>query len=170
MNRGDTQHETTSWVEIPLASRTRNHWYNFFRSSMEYWNPVQGEASLIITWNRRPLENEELRVVTLAAIRQTDQSESWLSSLGYIIGHKFLSLDCVKDIYFDFDEEQTTISVWIILEAVTEKNRKHVYGKELELIDEFPQIIFNFRSVGAEGSATPISSEYRHISKKSIRA
>lgn len=146
--------DVSSWVATPRDP-------GMLRRSPFVWDWVEGGSVPIITWSTQTRS----RALAFIALRQLDQDDTLLNSLGYIIGQKLLGVDCVKAVYFDFDEEQTTISVWTILDAASETNRRSAYEKELELIDEFPGLVFNFRTTDSTGEATPISSGYRYLAK-----
>lgn len=154
--------EVSSWAATPRYSgMLRRKPFVLFPSAAEEWDLVEGGSAPIITWSTET----KPRKIALTALRQLDQDDTLVNSLGHIVGQKLLRVDCVKAVYFDFDEEQTTMSVWTILDAASEVNRRSVYEKELELIDEFPRLIFNFRTTDSTGEATPVSSGYRHLAK-----
>ena len=152
----------SSWVDTPRHSGgLRRKPSLFSRSAAEKWDLVEGGNAPIITWST----GTSPRAFAFTALRDLDQDDTLLNALGYIIWQKLLGVDCVKAAYFDFDEEQTTISVWTILDTANEANRRTVYEKELELIDEFPHVVFNFRTTDSQGEETPASSSYRYLAK-----
>ena len=119
-----------------------------------------GSAVFVIVSTRTARE-----VTPVAITREMAQDDSVENSLINIIGQKLLSVDGVTAVYFNLDEQQTTVDVWTILKQAQPNFRKHVYEKELELIDEFPNLIFNFRTTDEEGEATPASADFKFLRK-----
>lgn len=149
-----------SWTAIarPLAPSWRTR-LSLFQS--ERWECLEGESTSIIveTSGQRP------ETFVFAVIRQLEEDNSLRDSLGCILADELFKIPCVKAVYFDFDEEQTTIGVWTILRDVTELNRKAVYAAELGLIDKLPSVVFNFRTASEEGENVPESGGYRQLTR-----
>ncbi len=94
-------------------------------------------------------------------------ADTCLNSIENTIASKFFDgVPQLRAIYYH--KEGDVIDVWSVLKDFDRSTREKVYAKEVALIKEFPDVIFNFRTTDGMGETTPASSGYRKITSKNL--
>ncbi len=155
-----TEHWDSSWTEA--APALSPEWrFSGLTSRRGSWPRIQGEdVSVFTSTGQRPTT-----LFAIATLSHREQDDTLLNSIGFFLKQKLLSMESVKAVYYSFDEEPTTISVWTVLRQANETVRRGVYAGELELLEEFPSVIFNFRTTDVSGEDTPASGDYHRLQK-----
>ncbi len=117
------------------------------------WKVIASDRATIFTSSA-----EKQPSIGFATLSNLHDNDTVLDSIINIVGQQLLAIPGVQSVYIDIDKELTTLSVWTILGRADEVSRKRVYKTELELIDEFPVFVFNFRTTDQAGEDTPSSA------------
>ena len=153
--------ETGSQVVFSRGFFIQSPWFRFrfFGTSKDVIRVTANESDVMVNSCDPATEHALIQTTEIG------QDDSLLNSLSYIMRTTLLQLPEVRSVYFNSDEAQMTVDVWTILHDATDEHRRAVYQKELEVIDAFPTLFFNFRTSGVSAEASPASSDYHHLTK-----
>ncbi len=101
-------------------------------------------------------------------LRGLNANDTISDSLERTIVRYLADIPEVTDVYFA--QQGDVIDIWTIISSNSKEIRHKVYAKELEIINEIPGFVLNFRVSGQMGSSTPISAGYRKVDMISIRS
>ena len=96
-------------------------------------------------WSDLPLEQEEVRLSLTDHITQSQVAhliDSKASGLQRFVADRFFEIANVTAVAFQYDEG--VLHVWTIVELWDEAAAKHIYALELQIMDQFSGMLFDF--------------------------